>query len=64
MREATKDTRLMTATKDQDEDNSEEIVSSHCTNQPSSFSFISEQTIASTLRLLYTSSNYLMPFQS
>ena len=36
----------------------------HCTSQPSSFSFIAKQTIASILRLLYTSSNYLMPFQS
>ena len=55
--EATKDTRLMSATKDQDEDNSEEIVemSSHYTGQPSSFSFIAKQTIASILRLLYTS---------
>ena len=38
-------------------------MSSHCTSQPSFFSFIAEQPMASILRLLYTSSNYLMPFQ-
>ena len=36
----------------------------HCTSQPSSFSFIAKQTIASILRLLYTSQNYMMPFQT